>query len=119
MHVTSTNVRYYTSSLDRMTVHVTQRVLSRPCRDLPSCEAGVALRPRPLFGNVEGSEECQACQAESEAAAQHTEGTPLGDEECDVHFGRVKLRLEVSAYVKIWQKTGEIFEEVCAGLAAR
>lgn len=28
------------------------------------------------------------------------------------HYGRVRVQLTVSAYVKIWQKTGEIFEEV-------
>jgi ATP-dependent helicase YprA (DUF1998 family) len=28
------------------------------------------------------------------------------------HYGRVRVQLTVSAFVKIWQKTGEIFEEV-------
>ncbi|KAL3923730.1 MAG: hypothetical protein SGPRY_004131 [Prymnesium sp.] len=35
-----------------------------------------------------------------------------GDGTCQLHLGRVQIRLAVSSFVKLWQKTHEAFEEV-------
>ena len=82
-------VRYYTRSVDVQRIVVLQRIHSSP---LPLADAATT--------------DDDGAGASSSSAAP-----PAAAEGAGTHIGRVRVRLTVDGYIKIWQKTGEIFEE--------
>ena len=102
VRVRPVNVRYYTGSLDKTVVRILQRYHTCPLH-LEAGEGGST-------DTTAGPADAQALDADGGAldAARQAAIAVLGQ----LCLGRVQVTLSVSGFVKRWQKTGEIFEEV-------
>ena len=94
-YVVPTDARYYTRSLDKTIVTLLQRINTE----------------RPRVENGAGGDETAVGVSETAAAPTERATAPTETAGLLAHYGRVRVTLSVSGFVKIWQKTGEIFEE--------
>ena len=130
VRVRPSTVRYYTSCLDKITIRVLQRTRAMPLHRVGKPAERASLPPAAApsgegGGEAGGGETSGEGSSEADARAGSSdvpEGSPSpsADESFaaaarmlgQVCAGRVQLSLSVAGYVKRWQKTGEIFEEV-------
>ena len=125
IRVRPTNARYYTGCLDKLKVHVVQRN-EVTLLHVPDAHDG-ASKPSEGGGGKTGEgtvgvpAAAAATATASAAAAVAVSATPAATATAaesnrpscgQLCRGRVRVSLEVAGFVKRWQKTGEIFEEV-------
>ena len=108
-YVVPTDARYYTRSLDKTIVTLLQRINT----ERPRVENGAGGDETAVGVSETAAAPTERAAAPTERAAAPTERAAAPTETAGLlaHYGRVRVTLSVSGFVKIWQKTGEIFEE--------
>lgn len=105
IRVRATNARYYTGCLDKLKVHVMQRNQVWPFSEIPRAGTGSSGGGCSSGGSCgSGDGGGDGGEVGSRAGGERSSG--------QLCCGRVRVTLEVGGFVKRWQKTGEIFEEV-------
>ncbi|KAL1530051.1 hypothetical protein AB1Y20_000973 [Prymnesium parvum] len=110
VHAVLSSARYYTSSLDKTTICVLQRLSSKQLRLL---EPDAPVDDSQINGRASASSSVMRVVEQLRDATP--DGVPAVEDRCtgcQLHFGKAQVRLTVSGFVKIWQKTHEIFEEL-------